>query len=68
MTAQDDIAAVSQLRPSYLHQDFDKYYQEMPRAKGYALLLDDETEKLWLMKVRPRYSWDGGVTASAFKD
>ncbi len=68
MTAQDDIAAVSQLRPSYLHQDFDKYYQEMPRAKGYALLLDDQSEKLWMMKVRPRYSWDGGVTASAFKD
>ena len=68
MTAQDDIAAVSQLRPSYLHQDFDRYYQEMPRSKGYALMLDDETEKLWLIKVRPRFSWDGGVTASAFKE
>lgn len=68
MTAREDIDAVSQLRPSYLHQDFDKYYQEMPRAKGYALILDDQTEKLWLMKVRPRYSWDGGTTANAFKD
>lgn len=68
MTAQEDIEAVSQLRPSYLHQDFDKYYQEMPRAKGYALILDDQTEKLWLVKVRPRFSWDGGVTASAFRD
>ncbi|MCR4369499.1 MAG: ATP-binding protein [archaeon] len=68
MTAQPDIAAVSQLRPSYLHQDFDKYYQEMPRAKGYALILDDQSEKLWLIKVRPRFSWDAGVTASAFKD
>ena len=68
MTAREDIEAVSQLRPAYLHQDFDKYYQEMPRSKGYALILDDQTEKLWLMKVRPRFSWDGGVTASAFKD
>ncbi|VVC00249.1 DNA double-strand break repair helicase HerA [uncultured archaeon] len=33
MTAQPDIGAVSELRPSYLHQDFDKYYQEMPREK-----------------------------------
>ncbi len=68
MTARPDIEAVSQLRPSYLHQDFDKYYQEMPRAKGYALILDDESEKLWLVKVRPRFSWDAGTTANAFRD
>jgi len=68
MTAQDDIKAVSQLRPSYMHQDFDKYYIEMPRSKGYALVLDDNTEKLWLAKIRPRYSWDGGTTASAFTE
>ena len=40
----------------------------MPRSKGYALLLDDQTEKLWMIKVRPRFSWDGGVTATVFKD
>ena len=68
MTAQPDIHAVSQLRPSYLHQNFDKYYQEMPRAKGYALILDDQTERMWLVKIRPRYSWDGGKTASAFTE
>ena len=68
MTAQDDIRAVSQLRPSYMHQDFDKYFQEMPKSRGYALVLDDSTEKLWLVKIRPRYSWDGGTTASAFTD
>ena len=68
MTAQPDIQAVSQLRPSYLHQNFDKYYQEMPRAKGYALILDDQTERMWLVKIRPRFSWDGGKTASAFTE
>ncbi len=68
MTSQPDIEAVSQLRPSYLHQDFDKYFQEMPKSKGYALVLDDNTEKLWMIKVRPRFSWDGGETASAFTD
>ncbi len=66
MTSQPDIEAVSALRPSYMHQDFDKYYQEMPREKGYALILDDNTEKIWMIRVRPRFSWDGGVTATAF--
>lgn len=68
MTAQPDIKAVSALRPTYMHSNFDKYYGEMPRAKGYALVLDDNSEKLWMIKVRPRFSWDGGVTASAFLD
>lgn len=68
MTSQPDIEAVSQLRPSYLHQDFDRYYMEMPRGKGFALILDDNTEKLWMVKIRPRFSWDGGVTASAFTE
>ncbi len=68
MTSQPDIEAVSQLRPSYMHQDFDRYYEEMPKARGYALVLDDNSEKLWMVKVRPRMSWDGGKTASAFSD
>lgn len=68
MTAQADIQAVSELRPSYMHQDFDKYFEEMPKSKGYAIVLDDNAEKLWLVKIRPRYSWDGGTTATAFTD
>ena len=66
MTAQPDIQAVSALRPSYMHQDFDRYYSEMPRSKGYALIIDDNTEKIWMVKIRPRFSWDAGVTATAF--
>lgn len=68
MTAAPDIDAVSQLRPSYLHADLAKLYSDMPKSKGYALVLDDNTEKIWLVKIRPRFSWDGGVTATAFTD
>jgi hypothetical protein len=66
MTARPDIEAVSAISPSYMHQDFAHYYEEMPRSKGYALIVDDNTEKIWMVKVRPRFSWDAGVTASAF--
>ncbi|MEM4261527.1 MAG: ATP-binding protein [Candidatus Diapherotrites archaeon] len=68
MTSQLDIEAVSQLRPSYIQTDFGKYYQEMPRSKGYAIILDDETEKVMLTKIRPRLSWDAGTTATAFRE
>jgi len=68
LTSQPDIEAVSQLRPSYMHQAFDRYFEEMPRSTGFALILDDNTENLWMVKMRPRMSWDGGVTATAFTE
>ncbi|MCX6801144.1 MAG: ATP-binding protein [Candidatus Diapherotrites archaeon] len=66
MTSQPDIAAVGALRPSYLHMDFDKLFAEMPRQQGFALVIDDNTEKTWMIKTRPRLSWDSSVTATAF--
>lgn len=66
MTSQPDIAAVGQLRPTYMSTDLDKLYSEMPRQKGFALVIDDNTEKVWMIKVHPRRSWDTSVTANAF--
>jgi len=68
MTAQEDINAVSQLRPSYLNLPIDKFYAQMPKSQGYAILLDDNSEKMMLIKVRPRLTWDGGKTANVFVD
>jgi uncharacterized protein len=66
MTSQPDIVAVGALRPTYMSTDLDKLYSEMPRQKGFALIIDDNTEKVWMVKVHPRRSWDASVTASAF--
>jgi uncharacterized protein len=68
MTAKPDIQAVGALRPSYMHTDLDKLYAQMPKQKGFALVIDDNTEKVWMIKVRPRFSWDSSVTASAFNN
>jgi uncharacterized protein len=66
MTAQSDIEAVAEIRPTYMFQSFDKYYGTMPKGRGYALIIDDKTEKIWMVKIRPRFSWDAGVDATAF--
>ncbi len=66
MTSQPDITAVAAIRPTYMSTDLDKLYSEMPRQKGFALIIDDNTEKVWMVKVRPRFSWDASITASAF--
>ncbi len=68
MTAQDDINAVSAIRPSYLNLPIDKFYAQMPKSQGYAILLDDNSEKMMLIKIRPRLTWDGGKTANVFID
>jgi len=68
MTSQEDIMAVSSIRPSYLNIPMDKYYGQMPKDQGFAILLDDNSEKVMLIKVRPRITWDGGKTANVFVD
>lgn len=68
MTAQEDIQAVSSIRPSYLNIPMDKYYAQMPKEQGYAILVDDNSEKVMLLKIRPRITWDGGKTANVFSD
>lgn len=68
MTAQEDINAVSTIRPSYLNVPMDKFYAQMPKSKGFAILVDDNAEKVMLIKIRPRLTWDGGKTANVFLD
>ncbi len=68
MTAQEDIQAVSTIRPSYLNVPMDKFYAQMPKSKGFAILVDDNSEKVMLIKIRPRETWDGGKTANVFLD
>ncbi len=65
LTSEPDIKAVSVLRPTYLLQDLGKYFGELPRSKGFAIIIDDNSEKMYIIKVRPRMSWHGGGTATA---
>ena len=68
MTAQEDIHAVSTIQPSYLNIPMDKFYAQMPKEQGYAILIDDNAEKVMLIKIRPRLTWDGGKTANVFSE
>ncbi len=60
-----DIRALSAVRPVYVTEGLDKHVAGLPHTKGLAMLLDDITEKLWLIQVRPRMSWHGGASATA---
>lgn len=67
LTAKADIEALRSIMQTYLLFDITKYLNELPREKGVALVLDDNSERLYSMKVKPRQSWHAGETPIALK-
>jgi hypothetical protein len=60
LTAQEDIEMLSQIRPTYMHGDIAESIKKMGDEKGVALLVDDTSESVHVIKIRPRVSWHGG--------
>lgn len=60
LTAQEDIDMLSMIRPTYMRGDIAESIKKMGHEKGVALLVDDTSESVHVIKVRPRVSWHGG--------
>ena len=67
ITAKRDIEALNSMMQSYLYSDILKYINKLPNMKGAAIVLDDNSERIYPIQVRPRYSWHGGSSPSALK-
>ena len=67
ITAKLDTDALSELTQSYMRENLDKLLNDLPRITGSALILDDNNEKIFPMKIRPRLTWHGGEAPSAIK-
>lgn len=67
LTAQPDLAALSTVMQSYALEDIRKLVTELPKQPGSAVLLDDNSERLFAIQVRPRMSWHAGGTPTALK-
>ena len=68
ITAKIDTDALGALMQSYMRTGLDKYLNELPREKGAALVLDDQNERIFPIKVRPRFTWHGGDSPTAVKE
>ena len=64
LTANLDTQALGSLMQSYMREGLDKQLNYLPRVKGAALIFDDINEKIYSMRVRPRFTWHGGKTPS----
>ena len=68
VTAKPDVDALSQVMQTYLLSDIKKLLDSLPRWKGAALVLDDNSERIYTIRVRPRQSWHAGGTPTALKE
>ena len=67
VTAKIDVDALGMLMQSYMRRGLDAELNTLPKARGAAVVFDDMNERIYPMKVRPRYTWHGGEAPSAIK-
>ena len=67
LTAQADISALNEMMQTYLLANIKQYIDDLPSLKGSAIILDDNSERIYPMRVRPRFTWHGGEAPTAIK-
>ena len=67
VTAKRDLTALNSMMQSYLPGAIEKYFNMLPRMRGSAIILDDNSEKIYPLQVRPRFTWHGGESPTAIK-
>ncbi len=65
LTAENDVKALKSVMQTYMLYDIEKYLNELPRLKGTAIILDDNSERLYKIRMRPRQSWHAGSSPVA---
>ncbi|MDQ1252298.1 MAG: hypothetical protein QG646_1419 [Euryarchaeota archaeon] len=67
LTANDDILALETSRPLYMQESLEGYLKKMGSERGAALIVDDHSESVHLVRIRPRISWHGGGEPGALE-
>jgi len=60
VTSKQDVDALNQIMQSYLLDSIKKSMDELPHIRGSAILLDDNSERIYSISMRPRFTWHGG--------
>jgi DNA helicase HerA-like ATPase len=67
ITAKLDVEALNAVTQSYMSSSITQKVNGLPKLKGAAIILDDSSERIYPMRVRPRFTWHGGEAPSAIK-
>ena len=67
VTSAPDLEALNKIMQSYLLESIKQYMDDLPSLKGSAIILDDNSERIYPMRIRPRFTWHGGEAPTAIK-
>ena len=65
VTSHQDLEALNFIMQSYLMEGIKGYMDGLPTLKGSAIVLDDNSERIYPMRMRPRFTWHGGEAPTA---
>jgi hypothetical protein len=65
VTSKQDIGALNSMMQTYLTNSIQGYMNDLPSLKGSAIILDDNSERIYPMRMRPRFTWHGGEAPKA---
>ena len=65
ITAKLDVDALGMLMQSYMRDGLTQQLDNLPRVKGAGILFDDSNERMYPIRMRPRFTWHGGEAPSA---
>ena len=68
LTSEADLKALRGIMQTYMLDDIQTYINSLPRQKGTAIVLDDNSERIYTMQARPRKSWHAGGSPTAIKE
>jgi DNA helicase HerA-like ATPase len=67
VTSAPDLEALNRIMQSYLLESIKQYMDELPSLSGSAIILDDNSERIYPMRIRPRFTWHGGEAPTAIR-
>ena len=68
ITAKIDVDALGTLMQSYMREGLTVALDNLPDLKGSAIIFDDTNERMFPMRVRPRFTWHGGGAPVAIRE
>jgi len=67
LTTEADISSLRSIMQTYMSEDIETYINNLPRQKGTAIVLDDNSERIYTIQIRPRLSWHAGGSPAAIR-
>lgn len=67
LTAKADMKALNEIMQTYLIENIRQHMDDLPPLKGSAIILDDNSERIYPMRMRPRFTWHGGEAPTSIK-